>query len=344
VTRPRPVSGDAPTRPDAAGRLLAVATRLMPAGRRDWGRAMCAELAAIDPRPARWRFALGATRVAVTQRVVLRFGAHVALTVIALAAAVARTRDVPYPALRHGLVALVAVLLAVSWLARLPWTFGPAAPGRAARIARAGGYLLVAGFAAVVLDDLRGATHGADEKAHVGIPIYTTVLALYAIGFVAATAAGHQPAARRAPAESRSGLAVATAAGAAGGLLWLAPVLIRPPLPATSAWALLVVVGVVCAVAAGDRGRRAVPTLYAGAVACLLIVVLANGLLNYFPHWVPDIGGPHFPATLTAAQRLASNRGYAQDPYILVLFLGCLLAVALAVATVPARWRRSRVS
>jgi hypothetical protein len=47
---------------DPAGRLLAAAVAALPAGRRDWGRAMIAELAEVRGPSARWRFALSCAR------------------------------------------------------------------------------------------------------------------------------------------------------------------------------------------------------------------------------------------------------------------------------------------
>jgi hypothetical protein len=59
-------SGDAgPPARDLAYRILAAATARMTPGRRDWGAAMLAELSQIHLRTARWRFALGAARVAL---------------------------------------------------------------------------------------------------------------------------------------------------------------------------------------------------------------------------------------------------------------------------------------
>ena len=43
---------------DLPGRLLAAAVAALPERRREWGRAMTAELAEVGGRPARWRFAL----------------------------------------------------------------------------------------------------------------------------------------------------------------------------------------------------------------------------------------------------------------------------------------------
>jgi hypothetical protein len=52
---------------DGPARLVAAATATLPAGRRDWGAAMAAELAQVpvQERAARWRFAAGCARAAV---------------------------------------------------------------------------------------------------------------------------------------------------------------------------------------------------------------------------------------------------------------------------------------
>ena len=44
---------------------LAAAAAMLPDDRRDWGAAMAAELAQVQDRPARWRFAAGCARTAV---------------------------------------------------------------------------------------------------------------------------------------------------------------------------------------------------------------------------------------------------------------------------------------
>jgi hypothetical protein len=49
---------------DGPARLLAAATATLPADRRDWGAAMAAELAQVQDRAARWRFAAGCARAA----------------------------------------------------------------------------------------------------------------------------------------------------------------------------------------------------------------------------------------------------------------------------------------
>jgi hypothetical protein len=65
---------------DPPGRVLAAAVATLPAHRRDWGAAMCAELDEVRGRPARWRFALSCARAALR---LPRFGG---LPVLALGA------------------------------------------------------------------------------------------------------------------------------------------------------------------------------------------------------------------------------------------------------------------
>ena len=52
-------------RADPARSLVSLATRLLPAQRRDWGQAMQAEFDAVPGPWARWRFALGCARMAL---------------------------------------------------------------------------------------------------------------------------------------------------------------------------------------------------------------------------------------------------------------------------------------
>src|SRR5262249_28502661 len=51
------------THNDAPAFVVAAATAQLPAGQRDWGRAMAAELTEVQGRGRRWRFAAGVLRV-----------------------------------------------------------------------------------------------------------------------------------------------------------------------------------------------------------------------------------------------------------------------------------------
>jgi len=50
-------------RGDGAARIAAAAVDRLPAGWRDWGRAMAAELGQVHGRARRWRFMAGVLRV-----------------------------------------------------------------------------------------------------------------------------------------------------------------------------------------------------------------------------------------------------------------------------------------
>src|SRR5262245_56954508 len=50
---------------DGPALLVAVSAAALPADRGDWGEAMTAELAQVDDREARWRFAAGCARTAL---------------------------------------------------------------------------------------------------------------------------------------------------------------------------------------------------------------------------------------------------------------------------------------
>jgi hypothetical protein len=128
------MSGQQLPHDDAPRRFLAAASALTPASRRDWGRAMLAELDQVTGRRSRWQFALGAAYVALLPPRSSRRAAIV-LAAIAVAAALAIHSEVP----QAGLVALVAVpglpaLLAWAALAR-PHPAGPPSPaGHAVQI------------------------------------------------------------------------------------------------------------------------------------------------------------------------------------------------------------------
>jgi hypothetical protein len=55
-------SGSGTTSTDLPARLLAAATAALPERRREWGAAMTGELAEVEGRPSRWRFALSSAR------------------------------------------------------------------------------------------------------------------------------------------------------------------------------------------------------------------------------------------------------------------------------------------
>lgn len=315
---------------DPADRLLAGAVELLPPGRREWDQAMRAELAGIEAGGERGRFALGCLRVVATQPAVLRGAGYPLLIAGVLVAVLEWTSTIGYAPLRWGLVAAALVMVTVSWLGRRPGMFGPVGHGWAARLVRAGGYLLVGAMALGFVVSVR--SHGnPGERARYGVPIFTAVLTVYLIGFLAVSA-------RRCVATRRV-LASGVGAGGAAAALWVVAALAVPPIPASIGLALaLTATAVVVAASAGGRRARTehgpLAGLCAGTVAALLIVMVVIGLSSYGPpSLIPDLA----PAALTPADDLAQSRSEVVDPYIALLLLGSFLAGALTVASIATR-------
>jgi hypothetical protein len=223
------------------------------------------------------------------------------------------------------------VLVAVSWLGRRPGLFGPVGDRWAARLVRSAGYLMVGALAlgAVVSALLQGSP---DEQARYAVPVFTVMLSVYLLGFLAVTA-------RRSAATVRV-LTAAVVCGGGAAALWAAMVFAFAPIPASAGAALdlTAVAAVVAASAsAGRRGlgeHRVLAALCAATFAALLIFLLVIGLSSYGPSsLIPDLAR----AALTPADDLAQSRDEVVDPYVALLFLGCLLAGVLGVASIATR-------
>ena len=123
---------------DGPGWLLAAAATTLPADRRQWGAAMAAELAQVQGRSARWRFATGCARAAVFPPSNRRAAAGVtgALAVVATTAAALAT-GAALPAGRVFAMTLVGLLGGLATLT----------VARSRRVGRAGPGFGVAGLA-----------------------------------------------------------------------------------------------------------------------------------------------------------------------------------------------------
>jgi hypothetical protein len=123
---------------DAPAWLLAAAAATLPGDRRDWGAAMAAELAQVQDRAARWRFAAGCARAAVFPPGGNRAAVGVtgALAVVATAAA-ALAAAAALPAGRVFALTFVGLLGGLATLA----------VARRVRVGRAGPGPAVAGLA-----------------------------------------------------------------------------------------------------------------------------------------------------------------------------------------------------
>ncbi len=217
--------------------------------------------------------------------------------------------------LRYGTVA--AVLVAVA--AALP--FGPAADHWAARLLR------LCGYSAVAVEGV-ALTHSLGSAGDQSLPLFGAVLVCCTVAPAAATS-------RRAALDARA-LAVGGAVAAVTGAAFLVPVLLSPPLPVSSGWALLapVAAGAAALLIARNRfpGPRpaAIAVLCAVALTAVLLAATVECVLEFSAHWVPDTS----PVNVAAADRLANNRLGAEDPYLRVLGLGFLASLALAGLTV----------
>ena len=236
-------------------RLLRWSAGLLPAREGEWGRAMMAELAAIESRGARWRFALSCTRAVVTlPSTRLEVGRRLLMAGV-VAGALVLAAQIRFPGVRREAMAMVAVLVAVAWLARRAF-FGPLAAGRAARAMSAGGLAVIAAEVLIFIGEARlsppGGVHGPDlAKATTAIAVWTTMLAIYTLALARVTA-------RRARVTAHvlgtgAGLAVAAAAA------WLIAAIAHPEVPSSSGPALA---AIAAAAAGGEllaarRGRGA---------------------------------------------------------------------------------------
>jgi hypothetical protein len=316
---------------DPASWVLSGAVRLLPAARREWGTAMRAELAGIGTRRARWRFTSGCVRAVATRPEVLGGLGYPLLATGVMAAVLGWTGAIAYAPLRWGLVTLVAILVAVSWLGRRPGIAGPVGASRPARLVRAGGYLLVGTLTMGVVASL-GDGGGSADRATFGVPILTVVLTGYLLGFLTLTA-------RRSAATTRV-LAAGVTAGVVAAAAWTVTVLAAPPIPASIAPAFTLTVAAMGAAAfatvgsPGDGEGGLLAALCAGTVATLLLVILV-GVLSTFapPGLIPDLA----PAALSPADDLAQSRIEVQDPYVAMLALGGLLAAILSLVSVSTR-------
>ena len=184
---------------DLPARLVALAARLLPVDRRDWGAAMAAELAHLHEGPSRWRFALGCTWAALfapthpdasTPGVVVKatFLAGVAGCVAAswyvLATWPHASRDIS----RSTLASFIAALAAYVWIAlRPPGVL--VAHGRAARLGSAAGLalFLVGGVGRSVIDAV---VPPSNDDAIVGLFLMITVVGTLVATAYAASRAG----------------------------------------------------------------------------------------------------------------------------------------------------------
>jgi hypothetical protein len=305
---------------DPPAGILSAAARLMPPGRRDWARAMQAELAAIEQPADRWSFAWGCLRASHLLRGVL----HLLVVLGTLGALLAWIATADYPPLFWTLSVIASVLAAVCWQGRRAGMLGPTGDGVAARLVGAGGYLIAATIGVVALAHAHPATLEARDAGDELLAL-AAVAGSFLIGLVAVRAA----ATRRVLVTGAGSALAATAA-------WLIVVLVAPPIPATVGLALAVTAGA-AVVAVLANSRTAEDSLLAGLLATagtMALIFVSVQLLARFgsDRLIPDITPGALPG-----QHISESRVEIVDPYVLVLILSAVAAAVLGLAAVFTR-------
>jgi hypothetical protein len=84
----------------------------------------------------------------------------------------------------------------------------------------------------------------------------------------------------------------------------------------------------------GSAHNTLLAVLCVSTISPLLVFAEVVLLSSYGPAWlIPDL----VPAALSPADDLANSRIEIQDPYVAMLFLACLSAVGLTVASIAGR-------
>ncbi|KUL42066.1 hypothetical protein [Actinoplanes awajinensis] len=309
---------------DRPARLLAAAVRVMPAGRRDWGRAMQAELSAIDEPAERRSFARGCLRAAAAEFHLLRAAVHLLVVLGTLVTLLAWIAAVDYPPLVAVLSVVVSALAVVCWAGRRAGMLGPTGDSWLAWLLRTGGYLLAAVIVAATAT-------GPVTDDSIGILVFATIPASFLLGLVAVLA-------KRSAATARV-LLTGAGSGLAATLAWLAVVVIAPPIPPSTGLALAltavaVAVAALANAAPSDTNQgRLLAALLATATTMVSIFVGVVALA----HWGPDALIPNITPHALAGSEIAESRIEIIDPYVLVLVLSGVVSAALALAAVLTR-------
>ena len=323
----------------APERYLGAIVRLLPATRRQWGRAMQAELAAIDGACERWRFVLGCTRVAVLPPA-RPWVVWQALAVAAGAAAVV-AGEIALAGAAGQTIPLLLVLALLAWLGRRPGYLGPVRPDRTTRAVRTGGYLVVAVYlVALIAGDGDGFLQ--PNRGNWG-PVFTLMLTLVAVLFLALTA--------RSSRVGSTALAAGVGAGLIAGVAAFAAIPFQeddPPLadglPGGGGWLLIIafcapaVSALVTRARLGGHDQQARAALCAGTIATLVVALLGFAAVVIFPRSLEAVRAIMPPGTSHADLQAEQDIG-ASDLYACVLMLGAVLTAVSLVALRPHRSR-----
>lgn len=315
---------------DVAGRLLALAIWLLPAHRREWGRAMQAELDHLDESAARRRFALGCLRVAFGRRATFRAILLVALSLTVLGVALVWASGIADPGVRAEAMVLVLILALCSGLGLGIGWFGPVAEGRSAHWVRGVGYATVGTIALFFIGSNRFPL-GEPHADPAGWWIAALAVTSYLVTTMVTTA-------RISPMHVAA-LTRSSVVGCGVASAWWIAMLFIPAVREQHVWGVLSVpaamlaAGVLAARRPDSAAQGLFGALLSGTVSCMLIFIAAVGTYAIVPGLVPDVAG-HLGDGLTAADRVSTNRIESTDPYIVQLLLGALLGTALCVVLI----------
>jgi hypothetical protein len=330
---------------DGPAWLLAAAATTLPADRRQWGAAMAAELAQVQGRSARWRFATGCARAAVLPPRDSRAAVGVtgALAVVATTAAALATGA----ALPAGRVVAMTFVGLLGGLATLT-------VARSRRVGRAGPGLGVAGLALagvagcvafttwyLAAYPLTPAGHPPTTSATLS-PVTSVVLAVVLAGclWLAVTPPRWLVPDRHA---RRFGMVMAVAMVA--GFVLASRLGLRGVGPANGGMLNFLLVGPLVVVLAGSAAAAAVGRSFrSGLWACAWATVLGAPLvmatwLAEAPRWYRQVGGLLLDAD---GGGMGANLGDAIWWTLIMLVLWALPFGVLGAAAGSARARRRR--
>ena len=316
----------------SADGLLRLVVALLPPRRREWGRAMRAELASLDTASARWLFVAGCLRAALSQASVRSYAGPL-VSALAVGGTVAATGTTNYLPLRVVLIAYVTLPVA-----RSPGLEGSShwlPPDLIAPAWRSPGVALVGLFAVRVVTGMGG---GGDPWAltTTGVPIMAALSVCYLVAVLLMTTESDG---------ANGGAAVGAGVGLAAGGMWTVVALAYPPVPAGISTA-VVTMAVSALAAVTVVIRRGSPPVHVAAAtsavaACALVINIAVDLIaarasvRFIPLLADD-------GSIPQAARIAQSRTELNDPYIAVLFLGALAVLALIAVLAASRRTAAR--
>jgi hypothetical protein len=301
-------------------RMLSAAVLILPTGRRDWARAMQAELAAIEEPADRWSFAWGCLRASHLLRGVL----HLLVVLGTLGTLLAWIATADYLPLFWILSVVASTLAAVCWQGRRAGMLGPTGDGMVAWLLRGGGYLTAAAIGVVALAHAHPATLEATDAGE-GLLALAAVAGSFLIGLVAVRAVA-----------TRRVLVTGTGSALAATVVWLIAVLVAPPIPASAGWALAVTAGAAVIAVLANAGT-APGSLLAGLLAIAVTMASIFVTVLLLARFGPDTLIPDITPGALPGQHISESRVEIVDPYVLIMVLSAVAASALGLAAVVTR-------